>query len=131
MDIKLEEKLYNDFPQLFQQKDMSCQETCMCWGIECSSGWYDLIRDTCEKIMALNPPEDFSFDQVKEKWGGLNIYTNSSIDELDEIIDKAYLESFKICEFCGTRENVKLRKGGWMRVLCDSCQETRYEIKKG
>ena len=34
MKKELQDKLYNDFPKIFKQKDLSMKETCMCWGIE-------------------------------------------------------------------------------------------------
>lgn len=39
--------------------------------------------------------------QVKEKWGGLRIYTDVINDKLDIIRSKAELDSFHVCEECG------------------------------
>lgn len=34
MNIELQEKLFEKYPKIFRQKDLSMNETCMCWGIE-------------------------------------------------------------------------------------------------
>ena len=72
MRKELTEKLYNDFPDLYEQRAWSIQESCMPWGFECGDGWYDLIYQlskdlmaTCDKVRAV---------QVKEKFGGLRFY---------------------------------------------------------
>ncbi len=46
----------------------------------CGPGWHKLIRETCEKIAALNPP-DFQFVQIKEKFGGLRLYAQGNTGE--------------------------------------------------
>ena len=38
------------------------------------------------------------FRQIKEKFGGLRVYVNFHIKELDELIDKAEQKSFSVCE---------------------------------
>jgi len=50
MDKTLEEKLFQKYPKIFKQKDLSCKETCMCWGIDCGDGWYPLIEQLCAQI---------------------------------------------------------------------------------
>lgn len=50
MDKELQEKLYADFPELFQEKDLPMTKTCMCWGIECRNGWENIIRNACKVL---------------------------------------------------------------------------------
>jgi hypothetical protein len=50
MDRELQQKLFDKYPKIFRQKDLSMQETAMCWGIACGNGWYDLIDALCEEI---------------------------------------------------------------------------------
>jgi len=131
MKKELEQKLYTDFPDLYEQRAWSIQESCMPWGFECGDGWYDLIYQlskdlmaTCDKVRAV---------QVKEKFGGLRFYYCFSEPVDDEIgnkvnalIDKAEDDSYEICEWCGSRENVTQTEG-WIVTLCNTCMTKRKE----
>lgn len=55
--------------------------------------------------------------QVKEKWGGLRIYTSGWNDELREIIREVEEISFKTCEVCGKKGKVR-NDGVWLKTLC-------------
>ena len=50
MNQVLEDQLFKKYPKIFKQKDLSPQETCMCWGIECGDGWYNLLDQLCSGI---------------------------------------------------------------------------------
>lgn len=50
MKKELQDKLYSKYPKLFGQKDLSMQQTCMCWGIECGDGWYNIIDNACHLL---------------------------------------------------------------------------------
>ena len=79
------------------------------------AGWADLVRRFYNAREALGTTVGVM--QVKEKYGGLRIYTDYMHDELDEIITELERESFTICEECG--EPGQLRTGSWYRTLCD------------
>ena len=91
---------------------------------ECGPGWHPLIIDALTRIEALGNA-NLTVVQVKEKFGGLRIYLSLPNDEADAIIAAAEEEAFKTCEECGSKENVKLRGGGWLRTLCNNCEEKR------
>jgi phosphoribosyl-dephospho-CoA transferase len=76
MKDEMEKQLYDKYPMLFRQKDLSAQETCMCWGISCGQGWYKIIDEACEKLTTLAKEENvvIEFAQVKEKFAGLRLY---------------------------------------------------------
>lgn len=51
------------------------------WGFECSGGWYQLLRECCESIVARYAEDsigvediDFVPEQIKEKFGTLRFY---------------------------------------------------------
>ena len=50
MNQELTNKLYEKYPKIFRQKDLSMQETLMCWGFECGDGWYNIIDTLCHLI---------------------------------------------------------------------------------
>lgn len=126
MKRELEEQLYKDFPQLFQDRDKPDTETLMCYGCACGDGWYNLIYKTCEKLMVSNPSEDFRFFQIKEKFGGLRLYTTSATDEQYKILNEAEQKAYTICEWCGSKENITINQDkSWLHSLCPKCHEKR------
>lgn len=72
MTEELEKTLFDKYEPLF--KDMAAP--CMCWGIECSDGWYHLIDALCGRLMEIREKYDATcvFDQVKEKYGTIRAY---------------------------------------------------------
>jgi hypothetical protein len=122
MNDEKEEKLVKDFPQIFRDWHGDVMSTCMFWGLECGTGWEPLLRKLCEDIMATNPPADFRAEQVKSKFGGLRFYYSCGTDEISDLIDIAENDSYKTCEICGSKENVK-SEGAWVETLCGGCRK--------
>jgi len=61
-----------------------------------------------------------TFDQVKEKFGGLRMYFSGGDEYVSGLVDMAESFSYQICENCG--EKGKPNKGGWISTLCDKCR---------
>jgi len=78
-------------------------------------GWHGLINEIFDKWEALNMP--VMIDQVKEKFGGLRIYTTPRHEEFENFITDMERKSFTICDTCGAAG--QMRSGGWYRTLCD------------
>lgn len=91
------------------------------FGFECGDGWEPLLRKLCEKLKAL----DFKGNvvQVKEKFGTLRFYADGMTDEQYKAVHEAEYKSEITCEACG--QPGKLRSGGWIRTLCDTCDASR------
>jgi hypothetical protein len=118
MKKELQEKLFNDYPQLFElRKDPALYP--IVFGIECGDGWFDLINDLCKKIVEIDP--NVKATQVKEKFAGLRFYTTGTLDAVWDLIEEAEDKSYKICEDCGAPGT--LRGNMWVSTLCDSCWE--------
>jgi hypothetical protein len=58
-----------------------------------------------------------TFDQIKEKFGGLRIYFSGGDDYVSGVIGMAEDMSYKLCEVCGNKGNAN--KSGWIATLCD------------
>ena len=81
--VSLEEwkiKLQEDFP-FMEQDPEDDGNIYRKWGFECSGGWYQLLRECCEKIVARYAQDgielkdiDFVPAQIKEKFGTLRFY---------------------------------------------------------
>lgn len=85
MTEKFEKALAEEFP--FMRRGLSLEEQrgkgriddlYGAFGLDCGSGWYQLIRDMCTEITAAyeaeGRPVDIVVDQVKEKFGTLRFY---------------------------------------------------------
>lgn len=129
MKKELQDKLYKDFPDLYCQKDLSIQESCMPWGIETDDGWFDMIYELSEKIVNIDP--ECQAVQVKEKFGGLRFYTGqcdeSTYDRVQDLISEYEEKSYQICEECGITEGVTQTQG-WIKTLCPKCMEKRNGV---
>ena len=119
MKQELQERLFKKYPNIFQDKDKPMQQTCMCWGIECGDGWYNIIDNLCSNLS-----ETVVASQVKEKFGGLRFYIWNGTDEDYDFIDKAERESIETCENCGSKEAVSATEG-WISMLWKNCMEKR------
>jgi hypothetical protein len=83
-------------------------------------GWEPLLDNLCKQLVPIVEDaklEDFSVDQVKEKFGGLRFYVSSMTKEGWELISKAENDSYNICEDCG--QPGQARQGSWIRTQCD------------
>lgn len=102
------------------------QEPYELFGIECGKGWNKLIIPILDYIDLYNSGHDDKIEilQIKEKFGGLRIYTSFSTPELDQLIDDAEEQSFKTCEYCGSTKNVS-QTTGWIKTLCRKCMREK------
>jgi hypothetical protein len=143
---ELQEKLYQKYPEIFFQKDLST--SLMDMEITCGDGWYDLIDNLCNQILchvkSHNSYIDFKIKQdpttdenekmdcpqavqVKEKFGGLRFYTTGGDKYIDGVISMAESMSYCICEKCGNKGKKAQTK--WILTLCDSCEADHKKRK--
>jgi hypothetical protein len=96
------------------------------FGIECGDGWYWLLDGLMSSIYNYQKwnkkeGEDFiRIKQIKEKFGGLRFYIEGGNDKIHGMIWLAEHQSYMICEYCGTTEDVG-RTSGWISVCCKNC----------
>lgn len=124
------DKLYNDFPLLYADRNKSLKESLMGFGFECGDGWFDLIYDLSTKLercieiyIQENPKDHPRAVQVKEKFGGLRFYMTSETSEMSNLINEAENKSYETCEICG--KEGKPNEKGWVTTLCDDCKENK------
>lgn len=123
MQNELEKRLYDKYPEIFIQKNLGPDETCMYWGMEIGDGWYHIIDNLCEKIqyyVNASGIQQIEAVQVKQKFGTLRFYVNISDEFVDDLISSAEEESSQTCEHCGSKEDIGTTKG-WIMVLCRKC----------
>jgi hypothetical protein len=93
-------------------------------------GWSTLIDAIFDKRDELKI--DTKIVQVKEKYGGLRVYTgafydDAAYDEFDKFLIEIEKQSYTICEDCGNAG--QLREGRWYRTLCDEHATGRKAIQ--
>lgn len=123
MTPEKEQALYDAFPRFFRQKDLSMQETCMCWGICCGDGWYDIIYQCAEKIeaeyqrLASSPPIDNlePESKVKIRRGPGNMLEGTFETKTEQLQDGF-----------GEAAQVKEKFGG-LRIYLDSGSKMMYQ----
>ena len=129
MKKELQKQLFDRYPKIFRQKDLSMKETAMCWGIDTFDGWYWLIDQLCDSIQSYtdrNRKPQVEATQVKEKFGTLCFYTNGSDDYIEGMIRLAESMSGHICENCGSREGASNEETNhWWRTRCLKCKDIR------
>lgn len=87
-------------------------------------GWAPLIHELFDRLPQISPT--IKIIQVKEKWGGLRIYTDVYLERLEKLIQDLETRSFSMCERCGNLG--VLRQGGWYMTLCDEHADGREPL---
>jgi hypothetical protein len=114
-------ELKDKYPEIFNPKPY-------CIGYELEEQWVSIIDKMCKNMMKYykaNPEIPIQrCVQMKEKFGTLRFYLEAYTDELGKIIRKAEIATTKICQFCGSKNNVKPTQP-WVRYLCKECREPK------
>lgn len=124
------EKLFNDFPLLYRNKDLSIKESLISFGFECDDGWFNIIYNLSKEIYTFCKSKNVSIEeyptvlQVKEKFGGLRFYVGpihkSIFKQVSEFIECAEKQSIETCELCGATAQTKFFNS-WGKTLCENC----------
>ena len=121
------------YGELYRERFESMSRTCMCWGFECSDGWFHIIDNLSFRIthyyISKDTPSNIpAVGQVKEKFGTLRFYTSGD-DIIHNLISFAEDMSSVTCEICG--KPAKTYRNGWHQTLCPDCYEkdsdTRFQ----
>ena len=136
MKQELQNRLFEKYPNIFKQKDLPATDTCMCWGITCGDGWYNILDTLCSQIkhqLEYNIGNDegsiiVEATQVKEKYGGLRFYYSGGDEFIRGLASMAEGLSSCTCENCGSpgTQNDK----GWVSTMCTACRKNITEIRE-
>ncbi len=83
-----------------------------------------MMEEIAEALKKTGNLETFRFDEIKEKFGSLRVYTHGGNEEVDEIIDNYSYLSENICIVCG-KPDVYMTSRGWIYPCCRECWEKR------
>lgn len=128
MKEEFEQKLMNEFPWMESRGWNTGKKLNEPIFIECGDGWSQIIHNMCKKLhysyekMSKEEQDNFYVMQIKEKLGGLRVYPSLSNNETNQIIDEAEIESYKTCERCGIKGELR-KDRPYIQVLCDDCNK--------
>lgn len=74
-----------------------------------------LVKCGITKPVYNMPPR---FTQIKEKFGGLRLYTSYTTPAIMSLENQSY----NICEECGSRTDIGTTSG-WIKTICKSCAQ--------
>ena len=129
MKKELQDKLYEKYPKLFGQKDLSMRYTAMCWGIETGNGWYNIIDNACRII------QWHITQSRKERAMALahNRRLQKAIDgntkDLERFYDKLYTDKTQIPE--RVKEEVEKKRFRPVKEAIPQIQFTQIKEKFG
>ena len=90
------------------------------YNFDVGPGWQGIVTEVCEALDSLGMA-DLTVFQIKQKFGGLRVYTEWDGDDLRPevmgIIQQAEDRAWHVCEMCGGPAETD----GWT-TLCQSCR---------
>lgn len=133
MTPMLDERLCAAFPAIMAERNLSATQTAMCWGFDVGDGWYDILYTAMHLVQshidiknrADVTVEQVVFEQVKEKFGTLRIYSRGGDAFTDGVLSMAEAMSGCTCETCG--DVGYATSSGWIKTLCKKHHEEREE----
>jgi len=125
MSPKLDKELCEKYPLIMAERHLGAMQTAMCWGFEHNDGWFHILNSAMHLVQSHidiekrrgNEIEQVVFEQVKEKFGFLNIYHRGGDDYTNGVLRMAEEVSRHTCEECGDIGYASDK--GWIRTLCD------------
>lgn len=115
--------LIEKYPELFGVMPFDSKTTLMEYGLECDIGWNDILHTLFQKISEIVKSKNldtFRIVQVKSKFGGLRVYTNNSIKEINDLIRDAENLCNISCEKCGLPSK-QTSNNRWLINCCEDC----------
>lgn len=87
-------------------------------------GWFPILHEMLRELQSCGAK--VRFDQVKEKFGTLRVYTSHQNSVVHEIIRQAEQCSRTTCEVCGEPGKLNDHEGAtWLSTLCDPCRNRK------
>ena len=104
-------------------------------GIAVGAGWANILVQLCQNIQHHLDWKNrdgevitqVTIQQVKEKFGSLRFYYQGGDEYIHGLVSMAESMTGITCEECGNPGET--RHGGWIRVLCNTCEADREERK--
>jgi hypothetical protein len=127
MKRELQKRLITTYPNLFIHEEgyVGAYGDIRFSGFQCHDGWYLLIDELMRVIdfhVRFNSKPKVQIKEVKEKFGILSFDFRGGDEFVHGMVMFAMHISGKICEYCGTNQNVG-KTQGWISVCCKDCHD--------
>ena len=104
------------------------------WGqwFDVGEGWLPIVDAALSTIkwnVKENNMPEVKIHQIKEKFGGLRIYYDGGNEKTEGIIDMATSMAERMCEKCGSINNLG-KTSGWIRIICEDCAKADGKIEQ-
>lgn len=112
-------ELIRMYPELFGKPPLDPKTSLMCFGLEVVDGWLPILEELFEKLsvdVLTKELHDFRISQVKEKFGGLRVYTKNGNETTAAMIREAVEKASHACDICV--EPGKLKQIGFLWATC-------------
>ena len=136
------QKLFDTFPDLYRDRNLSKHESSMAWGFEFGDGWFDIVwhlSQAIENEARSRGVQAQSKDwpraiQVKQKAGFLIFHLAEDNDASNALIKQANLACQSVCEICGVPASPVANNRNYTRILCPDHAEkylnrTLFKVK--
>lgn len=126
--LMTEQELLDKYPEIFKEKDLPMNQSCMCWGLEVPTSWFPVIDQLCKALQTRgwcwgggprSRPQVVA-TQVKSKFGQLRFYFRF------EHTDKEWLETATIED----QKTTNRRYDDYYQGMVDMANSMIYNMKK-
>lgn len=89
-------------------------------------GWHELIIKMIEDIDLIYKKNhadasEFKINEIKEKYGRLQVYVESKLQDVYSLILQVENRSETVCSECGALSGGLYKNGDWFETLCAKC----------
>jgi hypothetical protein len=125
MKRELDEALCAKYPLIFKDRNADMRTTCMCWGLECGDGWYNIIDVLCSLLTSDYRQAESRYDFIKDKLGQPRWASSKELvtqEQIDEAKAKLEEETLKV----PVASQVKEKFGG-LRFYVQAATDKHYQ----
>lgn len=133
MSPNLEQKLFEEFPDLFKGRTKPPTESLMCYGLDHDDGWFLIVYTMCRAIDSYVKQNkiQYEFVQIKQKFGTLRVYDRGGDEYTKTIISMTEFMSSVICEVTGRPGRLYCSPTQWYKTLCEEeANKNNYKLAK-
>jgi hypothetical protein len=125
MKRELDEALCAKYPLIFKDRNADMRTTCMCWGLECGDGWYNIIDVLCSLLTSDYRQAESRYDFIKDKLGQPRWASSKELvtqEQIDEAKAKLEEETLKVPVAVQVKE-----KFGGLRFYVQAATDKHYQ----
>ncbi len=106
-----------DYPLFVDTNFLDCFEPAV------GPGWIQLIKEMLDELRAMTHgySEQPQFNDIREKWGKLDVLVHAGNDQIFQLFEKYTTISEHVCAECGSYGDRPMKGRNAIRPLCRGC----------